>query len=172
MRHKSKFKLLFCENWKEICSGEDSYTIPEEWKFVYLNEITSSLDNIRKPLNSVERAKFKGEVPYWGANSIVDKVKAHLFDGECVLLGEDAAPFFDKSKPVAFLSKGKIWPNNHIHVLLANSQKVDSKFLTFMLNRYDYDRVIDTKIRPKLTQGMMLCMGFALPNLEEQKRVL
>ena len=40
-----------------------------------------------------------------------------MFDEELVLLGEDGAPFFDHTRPVAFHITEPIWANNHIHVL-------------------------------------------------------
>ena len=41
----------------------------------------------------------------------------HIFDESIVLIGEDGAPFFDSTRTVAFFVSGKIWVNNHIHVL-------------------------------------------------------
>ena len=95
--------------------------IPKEWSITKLKYISCCEDGKRVPLSSDERGKMQGDIPYWGANSIIDYVNDYLIDYEVVLLGEDGAPFFDKTKPVAFYSNGKIWPNNHIHIL--KSQK-------------------------------------------------
>ena len=37
-----------------------------------------------------------GEIPYYGANGIVDYVGEYIFDDDIVLLGEDGAPFLEK----------------------------------------------------------------------------
>ena len=83
--------------------------IPAHWEMKRLSWLTNCLDGKRVPLNAEERGRMQGDYPYWGANSIVDYVDQWLFNEELVLLGEDGAPFFDKSRPVAFRVKGKIW---------------------------------------------------------------
>ena len=89
-----------------------------------------------------------------GANGILDYVNDWLFDEELVLLGEDGAPFCDRSKPVAFLVTGKVWVNNHIHVLRPHNL-IDPLFLTFSLNSIDYSPYIEGTTRDKLTQSAM-----------------
>ena len=128
--------------------------IPAHWEVKRLTWLTKCLDGKRIPLNAEERGRMQGDYPYWGANSIVDYVDRWLFDEELVLLGEDGAPFFDKSRPVAFRVRGKIWVNNHAHVLRPQST-VDAEFLAHALNCIDYRAFIDGSTRDKLTQSDM-----------------
>jgi type I restriction enzyme S subunit len=76
--------------------------IPSHWKLTRIKFIAECLDGARIPLNAQERGEMQGEIPYWGANKVVDYVNDFLFDEELILVGEDGAPFFDDSKDVAF----------------------------------------------------------------------
>lgn len=142
--------------------------IPKEWSITKLKYISCCEDGKRVPLSSDERGKMQGDIPYWGANSIIDYVNDYLIDYEVVLLGEDGAPFFDKTKPVAFYSNGKIWPNNHIHIL--KSQKdMDSRFLVNSLNIVDYKNYIKGSTRNKLTQADMKEIIIQIPKLKKEQ---
>lgn len=142
--------------------------IPKEWSITKLKYISCCEDGKRVPLSSDERGKMQGDIPYWGANSIIDYVNDYLIDYEVVLLGEDGAPFFDKTKPVAFYSNGKIWPNNHIHIL--KSQKdMDSRFLVNSLNIVDYKNYIKGSTRDKLTQADMKEIIIQIPKLKKEQ---
>lgn len=161
----AKLRLVANTQWKTVEVNGEDVEIPQGWDVKKIGDITICLDNIRKPLSQKERAFKKGLIPYWGANSIVDYVNEYLFNGKCILLGEDAAPFFDKSKKVSFVISGKIWPNNHIHILQTTQ---DYEYLSLKLNDFDYSKVLNTKDRPKLTQGTMNRMEIAFPPLSEQ----
>ncbi len=113
---------------------------------------------------------MQGEFPYWGANSIVDRVNRWLFDEDLVLLGEDGAPFFDRFKPVAFHVNGKIWVNNHAHVLRPRN-RLAAGFLAPALNCVDYRAFIDGSTRDKLTQGDMNRIPIQSPPLPEQRAI-
>ena len=144
--------------------------IPKHWRVKRLSWLTKCLDGKRVPLNAEERGRMQGDIPYWGANSIVDYVDQWLFDEELVLLGEDGAPFFDKSKPVAFRVKGRIWVNNHAHVLRPHAA-LDSRFLAYALNCVDYGAFIDGSTRDKLTQDDMRAIAIQCPYVEEQRAI-
>jgi len=145
--------------------------VPEHWDVVRLRFITECLDGKRIPLNSEQRADKQGSIPYWGANSIVDYVDEALFDEVLVLLGEDGAPFFDRSKPVAFLSVGEVWPNNHVHVLRPSSPEA-GKFIIYSLNITDYATFIDGSTRDKLTQSKMNNIPIPWPADDEKSIIV
>lgn len=113
---------------------------------------------------------MRGEYPYWGANCIVDHVDSWLFNEDLILLGEDGAPFFDRTKPVAFHVKGRVWVNNHAHVLRPLS-RLNPDFLTHALNSVDYRTFVEGTTRDKLTQGRMNAIPIQCPSLEEQRRI-
>ncbi len=143
--------------------------IPSKWDLVSLRHLTTCLDGRRIPLNGAERSEMLGNIPYWGANGIVDYVSKSIFDEELVLIGEDGAPFFDKTKDVAFLINEPIWPNNHIHVL--RPRNVFAGWLTYALNAVDYGNYIEGSTRDKLTQSNLNSIVIPTPSLEEQQKI-
>ena len=136
--------------------------IPKDWKILKLKHLTRCLDGQRIPLNAIERGEKKGNIPYWGANKIVDYVDDWIFYEQLILLGEDGAPFFDPNKDVAFLVNGKIWPNNHVHVLRPFKKLVNPTFLTYAINCTDFSLYISGSTRDKLNQSDMdnICIRF------------
>ena len=144
--------------------------IPKNWEVKKLSWVTKCLDGKRIPLNATERGRMQGDYPYMGTNSIVDYVNQWLFDEELVLLGEDGAPFFDPAKPVAFRVSGKIWVNNHAHVLRPQAT-INAKFLAHALNCVDYRAFIDGSTRDKLTQGDMNGIPIPCPQVGEQHAI-
>lgn len=142
-------------------------TLPSHWTTPHLGHIVECLDAIRIPLNASERAEVPGDVPYWGANGVLGSVDRPLVDGELVLLGEDGAPFTDRTKEKAFYVNEPIWPNNHIHVLRSSAQ-IMPQFLAYALNATEYSWFIEGSTREKLTQTKMLSIPIAMPPLAEQ----
>lgn len=145
--------------------------VPAQWDVVRLRFVAACLDSARVPLNGVERAKRPGTVPYWGANSIVDYVDQPLFNEDLVLLGEDGAPFFDKSKDVAFFVQGPIWPNNHVHVLRPTHPDT-GRFMAHALNVTDFGNFIAGSTRDKLTQQAMKDIPLPWPPPAEQHGIV
>ena len=114
---------------------------------------------------------MQGEYPYWGANRIFDHINAWLFDEPLVLLGEDGAPFFDIGKDVAFSVEGKIWVNNHAHILRCGP-RITTQFLSHALNCVDYRNFISGSTRDKLTQQAMGSIPIQAPQLSEQQAIV
>ncbi len=144
--------------------------IPAHWKVEKLGYVTNCLDSRRVPLNAEQRALMQGKYPYWGANSIIDYIDDWLFDDDLVLLGEDGAPFLEKAKPVAFHVSGRVWVNNHAHVLRP-ATTVSAAFLTCVLNCVDYSWYIAGATRDKLNQSDMRSISIQLPPLLEQHAI-
>jgi type I restriction enzyme S subunit len=146
--------------------------IPAGWDVKRLKFLTRCLDGQRIPLNSEERGEMQGDIPYWGANGILDRVDRWLFDEPLVLLGEDGAPFFDKNKNVAFFVSDKVWVNNHIHALRPN-QAIKPKLLMHCLNCVDYKIFIDGSTRDKLTQSDMNSIQIPIiQSISEQENII
>ena len=145
--------------------------LPEGWEVKSAKYIVDCLDGQRVPLNAEQRAQMSGDVPYWGANAIMDYVETSLFDEELVLLGEDGAPFFDRNRAVAFYSTGPVWPNNHIHVLRPRLEG-SAKFITHVFNITDYASYVDGSTRDKLTQGELRQIPIPWPPASEQKSII
>ena len=144
--------------------------IPVGWIISPLRYLAHCLDGKRIPLNKEERSYKKGDIPYWGANCIVDFVDEFLFNQELILLGEDGAPFFDKTKEVSFYINEPIWPNNHVHVLKV-FENFSPKFLFYSLNCVEYSSYIEGSTRDKLTQNNMNRIVVPIPPLPEQQAI-
>lgn len=145
--------------------------LPKGWVWTTLEDSTEILDNKRKPVNANERAKRIGEIPYYGATGLAGFIDDYIFDEELILLGEDGAPFFDKSKNVAFKITGKSWVNNHAHVLKAKNISSNS-FLLYYLNQFNYNGYVGGTTRLKLTQTDLKRIPYPLPPLAEQERIV
>ena len=163
-------------SWKQYPDYDESGVawlghLPSHWKTPHLGHIANCLDAIRIPLNASERFETPGDIPYWGANGIVGNVERPLVGGELVLLGEDGAPFNDRTKDKAFYSNVPIWPNNHIHVLRPN-HLILPRFLTHSLNSTEYSWFVEGATRQKLTQGKMMSIPLGLPPIAEQRAIL
>lgn len=145
--------------------------IPSHWDKVKTNLISENLDGRRIPLNSEQRGKMEGNIPYWGSNGIVDHINDYIFNEELVLVGEDGSPFFDKFKDVSFFVDGKVWVNNHIHIL-KSKPNILPKYLSHSFNCVDYKEYITGSTRDKLTQSDLSRIPHLIPPLAEQTQIV
>ena len=150
------------------------FVLPEGWEWARLNCISINYDSYRKPINSSDRknrvfGKSKDELyPYYGATGQIGFIDDYLFNGEYILLGEDAAPFLDKKAQKAYMIKGKSWVNNHAHIL---QSLVSPEYLTNCLNSIDYFNYVYGTTRLKLTQENMNRILIPVPSIEEQLKI-
>ena len=154
------------------CDNSHYENLPQGWAVCRLEDVCQIRDNQRQPINSTERQERKKRAqtlyPYYGATGQVDWIDDYMLDGTFILLGEDGAPFLDKFADKAYVVRGKIWVNNHAHILKPNC---DITYLTYYLNRYDYSECVNGSTRLKLTQADMKNMTIVLPPLVEQHRI-
>lgn len=141
------------------------------WRSVRIGDCVDILDNRRVPVNAEERKKRFGRIPYYGATGQVGWIDDHLFDEQLVLIGEDGAPFLDKSKPIAYIIDGKSWVNNHAHVLRAIAGIATNQFVKYALDATDFHEHVNGTTRLKLTKGAMVEIPLALPPLTEQHEI-
>ena len=159
--------------------GEETLrNLPEKWLKVDLEDCVHILDNQRSPINSEERekriaGKEKSDLfPYYGATGQVGWIDNYLFDDERVLVGEDGAPFLEPAKNKAYIVRGKVWVNNHAHVLKAKQECLTNSFLLHYLNIFDYRGYVTGTTRYKLTQAQLKKIPIPLPPLDEQQRIV
>ena len=154
------------------CDNSHYGNLPQGWVVCRLEDVCQICDNQRQPINSTERQERKKRAqtlyPYYGATGQVDWIDDYMLDGTFILLGEDGAPFLEKFADKAYVVSGKIWVNNHAHILKPNC---DITYLTYYLNRYDYSECVNGSTRLKLTQADMKNMTIVLPPLVEQHRI-
>jgi len=142
-----------------------------EWERVKLKDVAECLDNKRIPLNSTTRASMSGEYPYWGANGVVDYINDYIFDETIVLLAEDGGNFSEyNSRPIANISYGKSWVNNHAHILKAKTNSTNEWIYYSLVNK-NILGFVNGGTRAKLNKSDMLLIPIELPSLNEQKRI-
>lgn len=144
--------------------------MPEHWIASTVAECCEILDSKRIPLNSAERANMKGDIPYYGANGVVDHIDQYIFDEPLILLAEDGG-YFDEAatRPICQRVDGKSWVNNHAHVLRAKSAVRDWVYYWFV--HRDITAYINSGTRSKLNQADLRQLPIMLPPLAEQKKI-
>ena len=136
--------------------------IPEDWKLDLLGNVVEFLDEKRRPIKSSDRERITGVYPYYGASGVVDYVNDYLFDEELILLGEDGENILSRNLPLAFKVSGKIWVNNHAHVLRPHTG-VNIDYLTAYLESLDYSQYNSGTAQPKLTKKTCAQIPVLLP---------
>ena len=134
------------------------------WEQRKLYDIADRFDNLRIPVAA--NLRIHGITPYYGANGIQDYVSGYTHDGEFVLVAEDGANDL-KNYPVNYV-KGRIWVNNHAHVLQGKAKLLDNKFLSYLINRADIESLLVGCGRAKLNAETMMNIVFLVPKYEEQ----
>lgn len=102
---------------KMVWNEELKREIPEGWEVTTIGDVTVCHDSKRIPLTGNEREEIKGNIPYYGATGIMGYVNRPIFDGDYVLVAEDGSVKNEKGNPIIQRASGKIWVNNHAHVL-------------------------------------------------------
>ena len=137
-----------------------------------IDEITENLDNLRKPLNSIQRSRIsqKKLYPYYGANSLIDYVDEYIFDEEILCVAEDGGSWGYKEK-CTYIVNEKCWVNNHAHVLRAKDN-LNIAYLSYYLNYNDLNSHITGTTRGKLTKSALSNIEILLPELEKQNIIV
>jgi len=165
---KAVMKKIFSQEVR--FKREDGSDFPE-WEEKHLSDVSQCLDNQRIPINATERAKIKGNIPYYGAGNIQGYINKFLFDEDLVLLLEDGDAFDDfRTKSISQFVSGKCWINNHAHVLRPLENPY---FLHCVLSHKDIRQwtQLAGQSRKKLTQENMMRITLEMPSLEEQRLI-
>ena len=139
----------------------------DAWKQRKLGEVVERFDNLRIPVTSSKREK--GITPYYGANGIQDYVQGYTHDGEFVLVAEDGANDL-QNYPVHYVN-GKVWVNNHAHVLQGKNKMVDNLFLVNAIKQIKIETYLVGGSRAKLNADVMMKLPIKVPTFNEQQRL-
>ena len=142
--------------------------IPKRWEVKELGEICVNSDSKRKPLSKNQRERLSGDYPYYGATSIIDYVNDYIFDGTYLLVGEDGTVVTKDGKPILQYITGKIWVNNHAHVL--QGKDVSTGFLFCKLSQFDVTHLVTGAVQMKITQSNLNKIKFVISESNIQKR--
>lgn len=134
------------------------------WGIKTLEECFDILDNKRRPINSEEREKRQGIIPYYGANGLQGFIDGFLFDEPLILIAEDGGQFSEfQTRPIAYRIYGKSWVNNHAHVLKAKKQ-FNQNAIFYALEHKDIQPYIVGGTRSKLNQSALRKIPILIPN--------
>lgn len=144
--------------------------IPFNWNVMNLKEICEFFDGKRIPIKKADRAKRQGEFPYYGASGVIDWIDDFIFDDELILIGEDGANIVDRSTPLAFKVSGKIWVNNHAHVLKPR-EFMNIDYLVEYLESISYSPYTSGTAQPKINKSACESIPIPVPPKDEQERI-
>ena len=139
----------------------------DAWELRRIFEIADRFDNLRIPIASSLRVP--GRTPYYGANGIQDYVEGYTHDGEFVLVAEDGANDL-KNYPVNLVN-GKIWVNNHAHVLQGKENIANNNFLSYSINRANIEVLLVGGGRAQLNSDVLMDIELEIPSLPEQETI-
>ena len=156
-------KALFQASLKEMLEPK------EGWEEKTLPDISENLDSKRKPVTKGKREA--GIYPYYGASGIVDYVSDYIFDEDILLISEDGANLVARSTPIAFSVSGKVWVNNHAHIL--KFQNIYTQyFVEYYFASIKIDEYVTGAAQPKFSQKNMNKLPIWIPSLSEQQSIV
>ena len=129
--------------------------------------ICENLDNRRIPIASKDRKQ--GRYPYYGASGIVDYVDNYIFDEDVLLISEDGANLVVRSTPIAFSVSGKVWVNNHAHVVKFKNFATQ-KYTEYYFAYIDISEYITGSAQPKFNQAKLNSLRIPIPPIELQNK--
>ena len=141
------------------------FTAP--WEQRKVSDIANRFDNLRVPVAA--NLRVPGTTPYYGANGIQDYVDGFTHNGEFVLVAEDGANDL-KNYPVKCVN-GRIWVNNHAHVLQAKPEIANNKYIAYSISQADIESLLVGGSRAKLNAEIMMGIEFYIPSLPEQEAI-
>lgn len=137
---------------KELC--------PDGVKYKALGDVVEILDSQRKPVTKKDRQS--GIYPYYGANGIQDYVNDYIFDGTFLLMGEDGSVINKDNTPVLTWATGKIWVNNHAHIMSEKNDIALLRYIYFYLSTLDVRQYV-RGTPPKINQQQLCSIRVPLP---------
>ncbi|MDO4625338.1 MAG: restriction endonuclease subunit S [Enterococcus hirae] len=139
----------------------------EDWEERRLQEVVDRYDNLRIPITASKRVA--GNTPYYGANGIQGYVEGYTHDGEFILVAEDGANDL-KNYPVQYVD-GKVWVNNHAHVIQAKENLADNMFLMNAIRSINIEPFLVGGGRAKLNADVLMKLEVIMPLKSEQQKI-
>ncbi|RIY40816.1 restriction endonuclease subunit S, partial [Psittacicella hinzii] len=150
------------------------------WNALY--ELMSPLENLDKDVLgnvSISCSKGKkdlpankrisGNIPYQGANGIVDYIDSYTHEGEYLLIARIGAPSLSPYSIRKYA--GRFWATSNVHILKVK-ETYNLQFLFHYLRSLDFTPYINNpNSRTCLNEGSLLSIPVPKISLEEQKRI-
>ena len=147
-------KAFPCE-MVEVDGGE----VPKGWEYCTFGDVAECFDSKRIPLSKQQREKRKGDIPYYGATSVMDYVNEAIFDDIYLLIGEDGSVLKEDGTPFTQYIWGKSWVNNHAHVIKGKNG-VSTEHSMLFIQQTNITAYITGAVQLKLNQKNMNSIPF------------
>ena len=139
----------------------------DDWEQRKLLKVCKKEDNKRIPIKEHERKE--GNTPYFGANGIQGYIDGYTHDGTNILIAEDGANNV-RNYPIKLIT-GKIWVNNHAHVLKVNTKTNNGNFLVGAIKKINFYRYLVGSSRYKLTAESLNQVKIKIAKQSEQEKI-
>lgn len=136
---------------------------------ILLGEMVHNFDYLRRPIKSSDRVR--GETPYYGASGIVDSVEGYTHDGDFLLISEDGENLRSRAAPIAFRTSGRIWVNNHAHVV-SGIEPFDTAYLQYVLAGMDISGYLTGSAQPKLSRTALDAIKIWVPSAARRRGIV
>ena len=156
---------------EESIADEVPFDLPEGWCWTRFETALLNRDAERIPVSVSDREKLEKKYDYYGASGVIDKVDRYLFNKPLLLISEDGANLLIRSKPVAFIARGKYWVNNHAHVL-DGLDELYLEYVALFINSISLSPYVTGTAQPKMNQSRMGKILIPIPPADEQSRIL
>ncbi len=134
--------------------------IPMGWEVKSFGDVSICLDRKRIPLSKKQREEKKpGQIPYYGATSIMDYINEWIFEDTFLLIGEDGSVLKEDGSPFVQYIWEKSWVNNHAHVLQGASGISTEHLMLFMLSQ-NITAYVTGAVQLKINQRNMNSIPF------------
>ena len=143
----------------------DGVEVPKGWEHCTFGDVAECFDSKRIPLSKQQREKRKGNIPYYGATSVMDYVDEAIFDDIYLLIGEDGSVLKEDGTPFTQYIWGKSWVNNHAHVIKGKNG-VSTEHLMLFIQQTNITAYITGAVQLKLNQKNMNSILFLKANNE------
>ena len=116
--------------------------------------------------NQKQVVRDDGKYPIYGSGGIMGYANDYICKAETVVIGRKGSI----NKPI--FVETPFWNVDTAFGLYANSEKLNSKYLYYFCEKFDFEKLNTTVTIPSLTKSNLLNVEIPLPNLEKQKQIV
>ncbi|MBR1535442.1 MAG: restriction endonuclease subunit S [Treponema sp.] len=147
--------------YEKVVFSEIDWTLPNNWCLCHFGDISTVING--KNQSKVENPN--GKYPIYGSGGIMGRADDYICPENCTIIGRKGSinnPIFVEEK---------FW-NVDTAFGLSPSEAVLPRFLFYFCEYFDFTTLDSSTTLPSLTKTNIQQIIFALPPIEEQKRIL
>ena len=151
----------YCRPYEKVELSEIDWTLPNNWCLCHFGDIATVING--KNQSKVENPN--GKYPIYGSGGIMGRADDYICPENCTIIGRKGSinnPIFVEEK---------FW-NVDTAFGLSSSEAVLPRFLFYFCEYFDFTTLDSSTTLPSLTKTNIQQIIFALPPIEEQKRIL